>query len=74
MTRASHIMMPLSGFLWLLWLITGVDAADSTSHSFPNGCEGFVNGLDCLVSYMQDRLTAAQVRLASLAVIRLVSW
>jgi len=30
--------------LWMLWLSTGVDGADSINTSFPDGCNGYVNG------------------------------
>lgn len=32
------------GILWVLWLSTGADAANSTSISFPDGCIGFIYG------------------------------
>jgi len=31
------------GSLWILWLTTGVDGADSINTSFPGGCHGYEN-------------------------------
>jgi hypothetical protein len=33
----------LPGILWMLWLSTGIDGADSTTISFQGGCDGYVN-------------------------------